>query len=220
MTAGSLESGGQVREAFRVAPASPEEGGQTLLQRAILIRHGETAWTLTGQHTGKTDLPLTESGRGMARRLAPLAAKASFALVLTSPLVRARETCELAGLGARAEVDEDLIEWNYGDYEGLTSREIAARAPGWMLFSDGCPGGESPEDVAARVGRIIARIRAIEGDVALFGHGHLFRVLAARWLGLPPLAGSRFLLDTATLSVLGHYRGIPALKGWNAPLEF
>ena len=140
--------------------------------------------------------------------------------MLTSPLGRARETCELAGLGARAEVDEDLIEWNYGDYEGLTSSEIAARTPGWMLFSDGCPGGESPQEVAARVDRIIARIRGVEGDVALFGHGHLFRVLAARWLGLPPVAGSRFLLDTATLSVLSHYRGIPALKGWNAPLEF
>jgi broad specificity phosphatase PhoE len=219
MTTGSLKGGRPVQEALSIAPASPEEE-QVLLQRAILIRHGETAWTLTGQHTGTTDLPLTTNGRAMARRLAPLAAKASFSLVLTSPLVRARETCELAGLGARAEVDEDLTEWNYGDYEGLTSREISTRAPGWMLFNDGCPGGESPEEVAARVDRIIARIRAIEGDVALFGHGHLFRVLAARWLGLPPGAGSRFLLDTATLSVLSHYRGIPALKGWNAPLEF
>jgi broad specificity phosphatase PhoE len=219
MTADSLKSGRPVQEAFRVAAASPEEA-QVLLRRAIVIRHGETAWTLTGQHTGRTDLPLTENGRQTARRLAPLAAKASFARVLTSPLRRARETCELAGLGARAEVDEDLIEWNYGDYEGLTSGEIAARTPGWMLFSDGCPGGESPQEVAARVDRIIARIRGVEGDVALFGHGHLFRVLAARWLGLPPVAGSRFLLDTATLSVLSHYRGIPALKGWNAPLEF
>jgi len=219
MTPGSLKSGGPAQEGFSIAPASPEEE-QMLLQRAILIRHGETGWTLTGQHTGRTDLPLTENGRRTARRLAPLAAKASFARVLTSPLGRARETCELAGLGARAQVDEDLIEWNYGDYEGLTSSEIASRAPGWMLLSDGCPRGESPQEVGARVDRIIARIRGVEGDVALFGHGHLLRVLAARWLGLPPAAGSRFLLDTATLSVLSHYHGIPALKGWNALLEF
>ena len=190
-----------------------------LLRRAILIRHGETEWSLSGQHTGITDIPLTENGRDAARRLAPLLAKATFALVLTSPLHRARETCELAGLGEQAEVDADLIEWNYGDYEGLTPKQIQAKAPGWMLFSDGCPGGESPAQVGARVDRVIARIRSVEGDVALFAHGHVFRVFAARWLGLPAAAGSHFLLDTATVSVLSHYRGIPAVKRWNAPLE-
>jgi probable phosphoglycerate mutase len=200
-----------------VAPANAEET-QVLLRRAILIRHGETEWTLSGQHTGVTDIPLTESGRAAARGLAPLAARANFALVLTSPLHRARQTCELAGLGARAQVDADLLEWNYGEYEGLTPREIHAQAPGWMLFTDGCPGGESPEQVATRVDRVITRIRGVEGDVALFGHGHFFRVFAARWLGLAAGAGSHFLLDPGTVSVLSHYRGIPAVKGWNSPL--
>lgn len=200
-----------------VAPANAEER-QVLLRRAILIRHGETKWTLSGQHTGITDIPLTENGRAAARQLAPLAAQARFSLVLTSPLHRARETCALAGLGAQAQVDADLAEWNYGHYEGLTAAAIHERNPGWMLFSDGCPGGETPAHVGARVDRVIARIRGVEGDVALFGHGHFFRVFAARWVGLPPEAGSLFLLDPGTVSVLSHYRGIPALKGWNAPL--
>ena len=165
-----------------------------------------------------TDIPLTENGRAAARGLAPLAAKASFALVLTSPLHRARETCALAGLGGQAEIDANLLEWNYGEYEGLTPKEIHARASGWMLFTDGCPGGESPAQVAARVDRVITRIRSVEGDVALFGHGHFFRVFAARWLGLPASAGSHFLLDNGTVSVLSHYRGLPAVKSWNAPL--
>jgi probable phosphoglycerate mutase len=200
-----------------VAPPNDEEK-HVLVRRAILIRHGETAWTLTGQHTSVTDLPLTEHGRETARELAPLAAKTRFALVLTSPMRRARETCALAGLGDRAQIEPDLIEWNYGEYEGLTAKEIDERQPGWMLFADGCPGGEAPADVAARADRVIARIRGIEGDVALFAHGHIFRVFVARWLGLPPDAGSHFLLDPATVSVLSHYRGIPAVKGWNAPL--
>jgi probable phosphoglycerate mutase len=200
-----------------VAPPNEEEQ-QVLVRRAILIRHGETAWTLSGQHTGLTDVPLTEHGRDTARELAPLAAQTRFAMVLTSPLHRARETCALAGLGDRAQIEPDLIEWHYGDYEGLTSKEIQERQPGWMLFADGCPGGEGPADVAARADRVIARIRAIEGDVALFAHGHFFRVFVARWLALPPAAGRHFLLDPATVSVLSHYRGIPAVKGWNAPL--
>jgi probable phosphoglycerate mutase len=150
--------------------------------------------------------------------LAPLLAGKSFALVLTSPMQRARETCRLAGLGERAEVDRDLLEWNYGEYEGLTPQEIRAKAPRWMIFSDGCPGGESPEQVGARVDRVIARVRAADGHAALFGHGHVFRVLAARWLGLPTAAGSHFLLDTATLSILSSYRGIAAVKRWNAAL--
>lgn len=205
---------------WRLSPVVPatEEEKQVLLCRAILIRHGETAWSISGQHTGLTDIPLTENGRELARRLAPLLARATFTLVLTSPLGRARETCELAGLAGTAGVDPDLTEWDYGEYEGLTPQQIHAKAPGWIIFRDGCPGGESPAQVSARVDRIIARIRAVEGDVALFAHGHVFRVFVARWLGLPATAGSHFLLDTATVSVLSHYRGIPAIRRWNAPL--
>jgi broad specificity phosphatase PhoE len=187
-------------------------------QQVYLIRHGETEWSLSTQHTGITDIPLTENGRKVAKLLEPVLAKETFALVLTSPLERARETCELAGLGERAEIDSDLMEWNYGQYEGLTPKQIHAQAPEWMLFNDGCPGGESPEQVGARVDRVIARVRAVEGHVALFAHGHIFRVFAARWLGLPATAGCQFLLDTATLNILSYYRGIPAVKRWNAML--
>jgi broad specificity phosphatase PhoE len=188
------------------------------IQQVYLIRHGETEWSLSGQHTGITDIPLTENGRNVAKQLEPILAKETFTLILTSPLERSRETCKLAGLGTRAEIDRNLMEWNYGEYEGLTPKEIHAKAPGWMLFRDGCPGGESPEQVGARADRVIARVRAAEGHVALFAHGHIFRVFAARWLGLPATAGRHFLLDTATLSILSYYRGIPAVKRWNAEL--
>jgi len=188
------------------------------IQQVYLIRHGETEWSLSGQHTGITDIPLTENGRNVARLLKPVLAKESFARVMTSPLQRARETCELAGLGDRAEIEPDLMEWNYGDYEGLAPKQIHAKAPGWMIFRDGCPGGESPEQVGARADRVIARVRALKGDVALFAHGHIFRVFAARWLGFPAAAGGHFLLDTATLNVLSYYRDIPAVKRWNAML--
>jgi len=188
------------------------------IQQVYLARHGETEWSLSGQHTGITDIPLTENGRNLAKRLALVLATERLALVLTSPLERARKTCELAGLGAHAEIDRDLMEWNYGEYEGLTPKQIDAQAPGWMLFRDGCPGGETPEQAVARVDRVIARARAVEGHVALFAHGHIFRVFAARWLGLPATAGRHFLLDTATLSILSYYRGIPAVKRWNAEL--
>lgn len=187
-------------------------------QQIFLVRHGETEWSLSGQHTGTTDIPLTANGRRVAKLFEPLAAKVSLELVLTSPLERARMTCELAGLGGRAEIDRDLIEWNYGEYEGLTTKQIHAKSPEWMLFRDGCPGGESPDQVCVRVDRLIARIRMVEGNVALFAHGHILRVLAARWLGFPVLAGCHFMLDPATLSVLSYYRGIPAVKRWNAPL--
>ena len=187
-------------------------------QQVYLVRHGETEWSLNGRHTGTTDIPLTANGQGVAQLLAAALAKQKFALVLTSPLKRARETCELAGFGARAEIDRDLMEWNYGAYEGLTPEEINAQAPGWMIFTDGCPGGESPAQISARADRLIARLRAVEGHVALFAHGHIFRVFAARWLGLPAPAGSHFLLDTATLSTLSYYRGLPAGKRWNAEL--
>ena len=188
-------------------------------QKVYLVRHGETEWSLSGQHTGVTDIPLTENGRAAARLLRPVLAEESFALVLTSPLQRARETCELAGFGNRARVESDLMEWKYGEYEGLTPQQIHAKRPDWMIFRDGCPSGESPEQIGARVDRVIAKTHATEGNVALFAHGHIFRVLAARWIGLSSRAGQHFLLDTATLNFLGYYRDTPALKIWNAPLH-
>ncbi len=187
-------------------------------QRVYLLRHGETEWSLNGRHTGVTDIPLTENGRSAARRLEPILAQETFALVLTSPLQRARDTCDLAGLGKRANTETDLIEWNYGEYEGLTTQQIRQTRPDWSVFRDGCPGGESPEQVGARADRLLVKIRATEGNVALFGHGHFSRVLAARWINLPANYGEHFLLDTATLNVLGYYRESPALKMWNAPL--
>ena len=187
-------------------------------REVFLIRHGETEWSLSGRHTGSTDIPLTENGCRAAKRLAPLLSKTPFARVLTSPLQRARKTCELAGLADRARVEPGLVEWNYGEYEGLTPEQIACKAPGWMIFSDGCPGGESPEQVGARVDRAIEQVRLVDGPVALFAHGHVFRVFAARWIGLPPTHGRHFLLDTSTLNVLGYYRGFPAVKCWNAPV--
>jgi broad specificity phosphatase PhoE len=184
-----------------------------------LIRHGETEWSRSGRHTGRTDLPLTDAGRRVAGALAPVLGRESFALVLASPLKRAQETCELAGLGDRAQVDPDLLEWNYGEYEGLTPAEIHERAPGWLLFSDGAPGGERPDDAGRRVDRVIARARAAPGNVVVFAHGHLLRVLAARWLGWPVAAGRHFLLDTGTVNVLSAYREGPAIKRWNAPVS-
>jgi broad specificity phosphatase PhoE len=183
-----------------------------------LIRHGDTEWSLSGKHTGVSDIPLTEHGRAQARLLRQELVTKTFQFVLTSPLRRARETCELAGLGARAEVDPDLMEWNYGDYEGLTSEEIHAGRPAWTIFNDGAPGGETPEQVGVRVDRVIARVRARRSDAALVAHGHVLRVLAARWLGLTPGAGAHFLLDTATLCVLSSYGGIAAFKRWNVSL--
>ena len=188
------------------------------VQEVFLVRHGETEWSLNGRHTGSSDISLTENGRQVARRWQPFATTRTFDLVLTSPLQRARETCQLAGLGERAETDPDLMEWNYGAYEGLTPKEIREKQPAWMIFRDGCPSGESPEQIGARVDRVIAKMRARAGNVAVFAHGHVLRVLGARWLGLPPSAGSHFLLDTATLSVLSSYHGVPAMKRWNAPL--
>lgn len=191
----------------------------TMTSDVWLIRHGETEWSRSGRHTGLTDLPLTEAGRRAAQALLPVLAQELFALVLTSPLKRARETCELAGLGDRARVDADLVEWNYGEYEGLTSAEIRGRSPGWLLFTDGAPGGERPEDVSRRVDRVISRARAVSGAVAMFAHGHLLRSLAARWLGWPVAAGQHFLLDTGTVNVLSTYRESPAIRRWNAPVD-
>ncbi|HVL00853.1 MAG TPA: histidine phosphatase family protein [Dongiaceae bacterium] len=183
-----------------------------------LIRHGETEWSLNGRHTGSTDIPLTENGRAVATRLASALDGIQFDLVLTSPLQRARETCALAGLEAQAEVDADLVEWNYGQYEGLTPNQIRAGNPDWLVFRDGCPGGESSEHIGARADWVISRVQLCKGNVALFSHGHFLRVFAARWIGLPASGGCHFLLDTATLCVLSEYHGNPAILHWNAPV--
>lgn len=187
-------------------------------QKIYLIRHGETEWSRSGKHTGVTDVPLTEQGRKSARLLQPVLAREVFELVLTSPLQRARETCALAGLQKSAAVEPDLMEWNYGEYEGLTTKQIQLARPGWSVFHHGCPGGETPEQAAARADRVVAKVRASDSNVALLAHGHILRVLAARWLDQPPGFGEHLLLDTATLSVLGYYYDTPALKIWNAPI--
>jgi probable phosphoglycerate mutase len=182
-----------------------------------LARHGETAWSLSGQHTGLTDLPLTERGERNARQLGERMRGSTFAKVFTSPLQRAARTCELAGFGAAAEVDRDLLEWDYGKYEGVRTAEIHTERPDWQLFRDGCPGGESPDQVGARADRVMGRVREVQGDVLLFSSGHFLRVLAARWLGLEPGAGRSFLLSTASLSALGYEHNLsePVIRLWN-----
>jgi broad specificity phosphatase PhoE len=187
------------------------------LQAVYLARHGETSWSLTGQHTGLTDLPLTEGGEQNAHRLGERLRGITFTKVFTSPLRRAARTCELAGFGSLAEVDRDLVEWNYGQYEGRRTAEIRLERPDWHLFRDGCPGGEMPDQVAMRADRVIERARAVKGDVLLFSSGHLLRVLTARWLGIEPAAGRFFLLSTASLSVLSyeHTLSQPAIRLWN-----
>jgi probable phosphoglycerate mutase len=187
------------------------------LQTVYLARHGETAWSLTGQHTGVTDIPLTEHGERNARHLGERLRELNFAKVFTSPLQRASRTCELAGFGAQAQVDPDLVEWNYGQYEGRRTAEILLERPDWQLFRDGCPGGESPDQIGARADRVVQRVRAIQGDVLLFSSGHFLRVLAARWLGITPSAGRYFLLSTASLSALGYERNLsrPVIQFWN-----
>lgn len=170
----------------------------------FLARHGETAWSLTGQHTGRTDLPLTERGERNARRLGNRLSGLVFTKILTSPLQRAVRTCELAGFGSVAELDPNLVEWNYGDYEGLKTTDIQAKRPGWQLFRDGCPGGESPAQVGKRADHTVSRLRECSGNVLIFSSGHFLRVLAARWLGLEPAAGKFFMLRTAALSALGY----------------
>jgi probable phosphoglycerate mutase len=182
-----------------------------------LARHGETAWSLSGQHTGLTDLPLTERGERNARSLGERLKGLTFAAVLTSPLQRAVRTCELAGFRAAAQVERALVEWDYGQYEGRTSADIHRERPDWQLFRDGCPGGESLDQVAARADSVVSRVRAIHGDVLLFSSGHFLRVLAARWLGVEAAAGKYFLLSTASLSAVGyeHNRSRPVIQLWN-----
>lgn len=183
--------------------------------RIVVVRHAETSWSLTGQHTGRTDLPLTATGRRKAGRVREVLATQTFEAVFTSPLQRATETCELAGLGARAEVREELCEWDYGDYEGITTAEIHRSAPGWSLWTDGAPGGETPGQVRVRVDRLIEELRTIDGQVALFSHGHLSRALAVRWVDLPIAAGQSLLLATGSVSVLAVDRGTPVIERWN-----
>jgi len=180
-----------------------------------LVRHGETEWRRSGRHTSTTDLPLLPDGEGVARGLHARLAGPEFALVLTSPRQRARRTAELAGY-ADAEVDDDLVEWTYGDYEGVTTEEIRRTVPGWTVWSAPCPGGESAADVSARLDRVVARVREAGGPALLFGHGHALRALTARWLGLPVTDGRLFRLDTATVSVLGHERESPVVLRWNS----
>jgi broad specificity phosphatase PhoE len=187
------------------------------LQIVYLARHGETAWSLSGQHTGRTDLPLTERGKRNARSLQYRLRGGSFAKVFTSPLQRVTRTCELAGFGDRAEIDRDLVEWDYGEYEGRRTPDIHKERPDWQLFRDGCPGGESPNDVGARADRVVKRVRAVEGNVLLFSSGHFLRVLAARWLGFEAGIGRCFMLSTASLSALGYEHNLsqPVIRLWD-----
>ena len=189
-----------------------------ILPTVYLARHGETAWSLTGQHTGLTDLPLTEHGERNAGHLGERLRGLKFAKVFTSPLQRASRTCELAGFKAAAEIDKDLVEWNYGAYEGLTTPQIQSDRPGWNLWNDGVPNGETVDQVAARAGSAIERALACEGDVALFSHGHALRILTACWLGLPPDSGRLFALGTASLSTLGYERATRVITRWNLSL--
>jgi len=190
-----------------------------VLSRAYLIRHGETAWSLSGQHTGRTDIPLTDQGEQDARKLAERLHVVRFSHVFTSPLQRARRTCELAGLGEVAEIEPDLVEWDYGDYEGQRPEDIRKRRPDWNIFRDGCPCGESAAEVSERADRLIARFRTLGGKIAMFSHGQFGRVLAVRWIGLPVRQAQHFLLGTASLSILGYQHNLadePAIVLWNA----
>ncbi len=181
----------------------------------LLVRHGETEWSRSGRHTGRTDVSLTEAGRVQARRLAGRLAGRPYARVLTSPLGRARETCVLAGLESGAEVRTELVEWDYGDYEGRTTAHIRRERPGWTVWRDGCPGGETADEVGSRLESLMVELRASDGDVAIFAHGHVLRILAARWIELPPSGGARLALGTAALSALGYERETPVLRLWN-----
>jgi broad specificity phosphatase PhoE len=182
---------------------------------AVLVRHAETEWSLNGRHTGRIDIPLTEHGRDVAAALRERLSHWHFDLVLVSPSVRARETCELCGLESDAQLRPDLLEWDYGDYEGLTTPEIRAQRPDWRLWRDGCPGGESAADVGARADRIVEEIKADGGEVAVFSHGHMLRVLGARWVALGSESGARLGLSTAAICVLGHERETPIIARWN-----
>jgi probable phosphoglycerate mutase len=182
-----------------------------------VLRHGATEWSVAGRHTGRTDLPLTDEGRAQARAVGRVLDHRRFARVLVSPLRRARQTCELAGYADQAELTDDLREFDYGDLEGLTTSQIRVSAPGWTVWTGPCPGGETLADVGARVDRVIATVRAVDGPVALFAHGHVLRVLTARWCELEPVEGRRFPLDTGTVGILGYEHGFPGVRRWNSP---
>jgi probable phosphoglycerate mutase len=184
-------------------------------QEIWLARHAETEWSRGGLHTGRTDVPLTDSGREGARGIAGRLRGRRFALVLASPLERARETAELAGVGEQVQLREDLLEWDYGDYEGITTQEIRATRPDWYLWRDGVPGGETAEEVAARCDRVIEELLAVDGDVAVFAHGHVLRALSARWVDEPVSFGGRLYLSTGALSVLGFEREVRVIRRWN-----
>jgi probable phosphoglycerate mutase len=188
-----------------------------MLPSVTLVRHGETAWSASGQHTGRTDITLTEEGERKARALRERLGSDAFDRAFSSPLKRAFRTCELAGFGEVAKLDPDLVEWDYGEYEGRTTSEILAARPGWRLFRDGCPNGEIATDVGQRADRVIARLRATDDRAIVFSSGHILRVLAARWLGLAPSEGRLFILGTASVSVLGyeHDKSEPAIALWN-----
>jgi probable phosphoglycerate mutase len=183
----------------------------------VLVRHGETEWSRSGRHTGRTDVPLTDRGQKEAQRLAARLGHRQLDVVWSSPLSRARETCRLAGLGDRAQVRDELLEWDYGEYEGMTTPQIRSSRPDWLLWRDGCPGGEAPDQVAARVDGLIAELRDRGANAVLFAHGHVLRVLAARWIGLGARAGALLALSTASLSVLGYERDVPVIALWNEP---
>jgi broad specificity phosphatase PhoE len=182
----------------------------------VIVRHGETEWSAAGKHTSRTDVSLTDEGRRRAALLGPQLGGRSFSLVLCSPLRRARETCELAGFGDQAAISEDLGEWEYGDYEGLTTPEIREQNPGWNLWRDGCPGGESPDQVGGRADRALDRLRGVDGDAIVFAHGHILRVLTARWIEMPVAAGARFVLTAGASGVLGFERETEVLSLWNS----
>ena len=186
--------------------------------QVVLVRHGETEWSVALKHTGSTDVPLTEAGRRRAQALAEALGGRDFARVFSSPLSRALETCRAAGLGERAEIRDDLREWDYGEYEGLTTAEIRQARPEWRLWRDGCPGGEGAADVGARADRLVAELRTLDGDAAVFAHGHILRVLAARWLELGPERGASLALSTGAVSVVGWERENPVIWGWNQPV--
>jgi broad specificity phosphatase PhoE len=196
-------------------PADPELPEHEAAPRLVVVRHGTTAWSRTGRHTGRTDVPLEEQGRRQALEIGRRLAGHRFAKVLTSPLARAQETCRLAGFGEAAEICADLAEWDYGEYEGLTSVEVRARRPDWSLWRDGCPGGESAAQVGLRADRVIAELRTADGPAIVFSHGHLLRVLGARWIELDPAEGGRLGLAAGALSLLGHEHGLAILAGWN-----
>jgi broad specificity phosphatase PhoE len=191
---------------------------EPLERQFYLIRHGETEWARDGRHTGRTDIPLTETGREQAGFLQPIFEDVTFETILSSPLHRALETAKLAGLSHRVELVDDLREWDYGDYEGITTAQIRQKVPDWTIWSHGCPHGESAADVGKRADRVVARLQQATGHVAIFSHGHFLRVLVARWIDQPPECGRHFLLGTSTLSILGFEHEYPAIKTWNGPL--